>query len=48
MQYFRILFSFFGPWPRIDYKSFTLLNFPCDFRAYRIFPAAAGPMPGTC
>jgi hypothetical protein len=46
-KYFRIFSSRFGPIPRTDSKSSTLLNAPYDFRIAKILSAVAGPIPGT-
>ncbi len=46
-KYLRIFSSRFGPSPRIASKSSTLLNAPYDLRICKIFPAVAGPIPGT-
>ncbi len=48
VKYFRIFSRRFGPRPRIASKSSTLLNAPYDLRICKIFPAVAGPIPGTC
>jgi hypothetical protein len=46
-KYFRIFSSRFGPIPRTESKSSTLLNAPYDFRMAKIFSAVVGPIPGT-
>ena len=46
-RYFLIFSSRFGPIPRTDSKSSTLLNAPYDFRIAKILSAVAGPIPGT-
>jgi hypothetical protein len=46
-KYFLIFSSRFGPIPRTDSKSSTLLNAPYDFRICKILSAVAGPIPGT-
>lgn len=46
-RYLRIFSNRLGPMPRIASKSSTLLDGPYDLRICRIFPAVAGPIPGT-
>jgi hypothetical protein len=46
-RYFLIFSSLFGPIPRTDSRSSTLLNAPYDFLICKILSAVAGPIPGT-